>query len=93
MADDYRERHAAARATPTGDELLLVALLHVIDVLSKRYASDHVLRAGVADLLTGTRTLLNGQWGDRLDMGSCDSELVKAADRISFNMDVEEFVQ
>jgi hypothetical protein len=84
-------RHEAALAYPSYQERPLAQLVGIIGELSQRYATDQVCRVGVADLITGTRELLVGSFGDRLDMGRIDQHLGDCAARIQFCLDHERF--
>ena len=88
--DPWRIAHAAAWSSPTGDERAVVGLCVLADLLSRQHSEDYVMREGVADIIKGTIVLLDGPTG-RLDCGLLSEHLRKCADRIDFDLDVEEF--
>lgn len=83
--------HEAAFAIPNATEAPLVVLLDTIDTLVERFTNDRVNRVGVAKLIVGTLDMLNADWGDRFTMGMVDDQLRAAADRLGFDVDVEEW--
>jgi hypothetical protein len=76
--------------SPTPVESPLAALMLVIDALVQRHGDDHVLREGVAQIICGTQRLLDAEWG-RLDMGTISGQLDKFAERIDFDLEIQEF--
>jgi hypothetical protein len=69
----------------------VLVLLWATAEVASLHGGDHVLREGVADLLRGTRKLLNASWGPRLDMGTVDRQIVEIAEGIGYNLEIEEF--
>ena len=90
-ANTWSARHHLAMRQPTPEEEPLVTLVYLINELAERFADDGLMRQGVAPLIVGTLTLLNAEWGRRLDMGSIDHQLRVAAERIGFDLDTETF--
>lgn len=88
---NWTARHNLALGNPHADEEPLVDMLALLEEFVKRYGEDGFLREGVAQLIVGTRVLLNAEWGRRLDMGSIDRRLEELARTIGFDLDVEEF--
>lgn len=87
---DYLERHLRAMMTPDEVEQPMVWLAQSINRLSQQYAHDMVMRGGVAQLILGMIRLLDTDLG-RLDQGELDRAARRFADRIGFDLDVEEF--
>lgn len=76
---------------PVGPELEIVTLLKTIAPLARKCGQDHVLREGVASLVEGAWVLLNDDWGRRLDMDECRSQLRNVAALIGYDIDTERF--
>lgn len=76
---------------PTRLETPIVALVQLTRILADRYPTDAVLGVGVAEIIEGTRTLLVGDWGSRLDRGKLDEALSDAARVISYCLDHSRF--
>ena len=87
----WKARHMLAKLEPTPTEASLISLMAAIEATVSRWANDYVLRDGIADLIVGTRQLLNGEWGDRLDMGTVDADLISLAARMDYCLDHEAF--
>lgn len=87
----WQHRHQAALLFPNDTEFPIVYAFRTMDTLSRRFSTDYVLRAGVAELITGWRQLLLADWGQRLEMGLLDGLLIGYAARIGFCLDHEEF--
>lgn len=88
---DWRARHRVAMANPNDLERPYVAVVDAIEDLSNQIGCDNVLSPGIAELIEGVRTLLNGDLGNRLDKGTIDGLLHRAAFRIGYCMDHSEF--
>lgn len=88
---DWRLRHEAATLLPSDQEKPIMVALWLIELLAEQHGDDYVLRVGVVDMIKGARVLLNWDWGPRLDMGTLDRRLGAAAERIGYDLDVEEF--
>jgi hypothetical protein len=86
----WQARHYAALVAPTAVEKPFVEVLSALVELVARHGDDYVLREGVAHLLLGMADLLNADIG-ALEAGSVSTSLVKLADRIHFDMEMEQF--
>jgi hypothetical protein len=84
-------QHRTATLYPVAPEDDIVDLMRVITSQTRRYGRDHVLREGVAELIEGALTLLNGEWGPRLDLEIYRADLRIMAERIGYDIDSERF--
>lgn len=85
---DWTARHRDALEHPFPEEAPMVSLLETINELTRKHATDSVLKVGVAHLILGTIRLLVGPLG-RLDPGALDTQLRIYANRIGLDVDTE----
>lgn len=86
----WRRQHETALAYPDQREIALVKLLDGASAAVVQYGQDGLLRDGVADILKGMRTLLDGDLG-RLDGGEVSAIIEQLFAEIGFDPDTETF--
>jgi len=100
----WEARHYAAWNSPVGVERPIVSLIEAADEYVRSQVTlareerdeedwyDYVLGAGIGEVISGIRVLLNGDIG-RLDGGACDAHLVRLAEMANFDLDLMEMAR
>jgi hypothetical protein len=88
----WQERHYAAIWAPTEQEQPIVQAINAAAQMAESFGSDFLLREGLAQTLCGLQKILEFNWGERLDRGMLDRELIRIASSINYSLELEAFI-